>query len=223
MMQTLESLIDRGDPAWPLVERWLSSGISDVVLVERDAKLSEAALVHLQTSTHSLLGALAYECGGLVVDHRVRVLGGGTPEVKASLKTWNGLPGDAMPIDRGMVRVGFDVFGGVFALDGGAFGKGDGAVHYFAPDSLQWEPLEIGHSAWVHWLITEPTKVNEFYDIYTWPDWRLDVSRLTFDQALMLKPPPWSPEHKDLVSVTRRPAPAQDVVKSLFEASKTKN
>ncbi len=222
-MEPLEALIDRVDPAWPLVERWLSAGVSDVVLVERDPKASEATLLHMQTSTHSLLGALAYECAGVVVDSRVRVLGGGSPEVKSSLKSWNGVAGDLLPIERGMVRVGFDAFGGVFALDGGAFGKADGSVHYFAPDSLSWEPLDLGHSAWVHWLLTEPDQVSKFYELLTWTDWKLDLSRLKFDQALSLTPPPWSPDHKDLVKVTRRPAPAQDVVKELFEASRKKN
>ncbi len=221
-MESLESLIDRVDPAWPLVERWLSTGVSDVVLVERDPKSADEALLHVQASTKTMLGALAYECGGLVIDARVRVLGGGTPEVKSSLKSWNGRPTDVMPIDRGMVRVGFDAFGGVFALDGGAFGKADGSVHYFAPDSLTWEALGLGHSAWLHWLITEPAAVSAFYDVFTWPDWRLDLSRLTFDQGLMLTPPPWSPEHKSLVPVTRRPAPAHEVAKSLLEAARSR-
>jgi hypothetical protein len=223
MGEPLHALIDRVDPAWPIVEGWLSTGLCDVVLVERDAQRSEETLLHLQASTHSILGALAYECGGLVVDSRVRVLGGGTAEVHASLKSWNGLPGEVMPIERGMVRVGFDAFGGVFALDGGALGPGDGMVHYFAPDSLAWEPLELGHSAWLHWLITEPDQVAQFYDVFTWADWKLDLSRLTFDQALSLTPPPWSPQHKDLVQVTRRAAPAAEVVKELFEAARKKN
>ncbi len=219
-MEPLEALIDRVDPAWPIVERWLSTGVSDVVLIERDAASSEAALLHLQVSTHSILGALAYECGGLVVGSRVRVLGGGTPEVKASLKSWNGLPSDVMPITRGMVRVGFDVFGGVFALDGGALGTGDGSVHYFAPDSLSWEPLELGHSAWIHWLMTEPAKLEKFYEAYRLADGGARLPGLAFDQALALTPPPWSPQQSTFEC---RPAPAHEVVKELLEAAEKKN
>jgi len=219
-MEPLETLIDRVDPAWPLVERWLSTGVSDVVVMEREQASSEATLLHMQVSTHSILGALAYECGGLVVGSRVRVLGGGTAEVKSSLKSWNGLPGDLMPIERGLVRVGFDVFGGVFALDGGAFGIGDGAVHYFAPDSLSWEPLELGHSAWVHWLLTEPDKLLKFYEAYRLADDGARLPGLAFDQALSLTPPPWSPESSKFEC---RPAPARDVVKELLEASREKN
>ena len=219
-MEPLEALIDRVDPAWPLVERWLSTGVSDVVLIERDPKVSAATVLHLQVSTHSILGALAYECGGLVVGGRVRVLGGGTAEIKSSLKTWNGLPSDLMPMERGMVRVGFDVFGGVFALDGGALGPGDGSVHYFAPDSLSWEPLELGHSAWVHWLLTEPDKLVTFYEAYRLADGGARLPGLAFDQALALSPPPWSPEASKFEC---RPAPANEVVKDLLEASREKN
>ena len=155
-----------------------------------------------------------------VVGGRVRVLGGGTAEIKSSLKTWNGLPSDLMPMERGMVRVGFDVFGGVFALDGGALGPGDGSVHYFAPDSLSWEPLELGHSAWVHWLLTEPDKLVTFYEAYRLADDGARLPGLAFDQALALSPPPWSPEASKFEC---RPAPANEVVKDLLEASREKN
>jgi hypothetical protein len=222
-METLEALIDRVDPAWPLIERWLSAALSEVVLLEREEASSARTLVHLQASTHTVLGALAWECGGLVIDSRVRVLGGGTAEVKASLRTWNGLPQDPMPLARGLVRVGFDAFGGVFALDGGAFGEGDGAVYYFAPDTLSWEPLGMGHSAWLHWLLTEPAKVASFYELFTWKGWQQDLARLTFDQALFLSPPPWSPEHTHDATVSGKAAPAVEVISSLLEAARRKN
>ena len=64
-------------------------------------------------------------------DGWVRVLGGGAIDVRADLADWNGLS-DAPTFltSPNLFVVGFDVMGGVFALDGGALGEGRGHVFY---------------------------------------------------------------------------------------------
>lgn len=219
-MDSLETLIDTKDPAWPLLQEWLEDGEGRVEVLPRDPATSEATLLHLQTSTQSVLGALAWETGGLLIDHRVRVLGGGTASVKASLRTWNGGGAEGFAVERGLIRVGFDVFGGVFALNGGALGPADGIVHYFAPDALAWESLRVGHSAWLHWLMSEEDQVATFYAPFTWPGVEEDLARLAFDDAVAFSPGPWTKEGADLTAVTRTVVPARELVSQLMEASK---
>ena len=219
-MDTLEKLLDTKDPAWPELQEWLEDAEGRVELLPRDPATSEATLLHLQVSTHSVLGALAWETGGLIVDQRVRVLGGGNAQAKASLRSWNGGGTEGFVVERGLVRVGFDAFGGVFALDGGALGKGDGAVHYFAPDALAWQPLHVGHSAWVHWLLTEEDRVAGFYESFTWPGADEALAPMAFDDALAFVPPPWSKEGADLASANRRVVPARELVAMLMDHSK---
>lgn len=218
-MDALAALLDPQDPAWPLVQEWLEDGEGRVRALPRDARESAATLLHLQATTRSVLGALAWETAGLVVDGRVRVLGGGSAEAAASLRTWNGGGADGFAVDRGLVRVGFDVFGGVFALNGGALGPADGAVHYFSPDTLAWEPLGLGHAAWVRWLLTEEDRVAGFYEAFAWPGWEAAVAPLGFDEAFAMDPPPWTAEAEPPARV----APVREVVTRLMEASRRRH
>ena len=71
--------------------------------------------------------------------------------------------------------VGHDVLGGVFALNGHDPAAVDrpgvpGQMTYFAPDSLEWEAMEMGHSTWLTWLLSG--RLEKFYESMRWPGWR---------------------------------------------------
>jgi hypothetical protein len=89
-------------------------------------------LFRLQVAARSTLGALALNCGGLLVDHGwVRVLGGGTSRLP-DLATASGLgrpgsPGAPPP----SLTVAFDVLGGRFAVNGGDLPGRPGEVCYW--------------------------------------------------------------------------------------------
>ena len=219
-MDSLETLLDLKDPAWPLVQTWLEDAEGRVEVMPRAPAMSEATLLHLQVSTHSVLGALAYETGGLIVDQRVRVLGGGNADIRASLASWNGGGTEGVVVERGLVRVGYDVFGGVFALNGGALGPADGMVHYFSPDALAWEALGVGHSAWVNWLLGEEAQLARFYEPFVWEGVDTELARIAFDDALSFVPPPWSKEGAELATVSKRVVPARELVAMMMELSK---
>lgn len=154
-------------------------------------------LYRLQVTTRSALGALARYCGGLVVDHGwLRILGGGHDGARGALTdlaTANGIPEPpGMSTSPGLLVVAHDVLGGRFAVDGGALGMGRGEVCYWAPDSLDWESLEIGHGAFVEWVLGGGT--TEFYADLRWSGWEGDVLDVRLDQGLTAFPPPWSVE-----------------------------
>src|SRR4029079_17681014 len=86
----------------------------------------ESVLLGVQVTTHSTLGALAYETGGLLIDDGwLRCLGSGHPRLTRTLPAWNA------GRSQGFYLVGDDAAGGFFALDGGAFGSGNHSVHYW--------------------------------------------------------------------------------------------
>lgn len=41
-----------------------------------------------------------------------------------------------------------------------------GTIHYLAPDTLQWENLEVGYSDFLYWLLTGP--IESFYETFNW-------------------------------------------------------
>ena len=134
--RTPDDLITTDEPAWPDIEALAAEhGRATVLPVDPDH--GRRVLWHLQVTARSWLGGLALHCGGLLVDHGwFRILGGGSEHLP-DLAAMNGLTDPVTPRPSPSVLVvGYDVLGGVFAIDGGGLGIAAGEVCYFAPDSL---------------------------------------------------------------------------------------
>src|SRR4051812_27597283 len=172
--------------AWPLVKRWIDEAANDVSVLPVDPEAGREALAALEVTERSVLGALAVNTGGLAIDHGwLRVHGG--PE----LPRWRDRLDDRFV-------VGHDVVAGFYAV-----GRDDGEVRYLAPDSLEWEGTEMGHSAWVHWPLMGDT--GGFYERLRWPGWEQQVAALGPDQGLTLDPPPFTAEGRPVADAARRP------------------
>ncbi|WP_406830506.1 DUF2625 family protein [Pedococcus sp. KACC 23699] len=101
-LRSAEELASVDEPAWPAIESLVrqSSPLARILPVDRVT--GEASLHGLQVTAASALGALALNCGGLLVDGGwLRILGGGylgLPSIAAA----NGLhgPTTAQPPSR---------------------------------------------------------------------------------------------------------------------------
>ena len=208
----MEELASAGDPAWPSVQAWITAARTPVTTLPVTTAARESCLHRLQVTVGSTLGALAWHVGGLVIDHGwLRVLGGGTPDLP-DLATASGLgepgPGSAPPP---FVVVALDVLGGRFAINGGGLPGAPGDVAYFAPDTLGWESLGMGHSQFVAWCLTGDT--TSFYASLRWPGWERETSGLSLAQGLSLYPPLWTREaNADLAATSRSAVPWQELL-----------
>lgn len=154
-MRTLNELIDSEDPAFPLIRQWASEAGIQVELLPPSAS-REDVLLSLQVTTRSPLGAIAYETGGILVDDGwLRILGSGHGKLERNIATWN--EGKS----EGFLLVADDVLGGFFAINGGALGADQGKMYYLAPETLAWEALEVGFTAFVEWAFTP--QLRQFY------------------------------------------------------------
>ncbi|MBF9067103.1 DUF2625 family protein [Streptacidiphilus fuscans] len=219
-MRELDELINVSDPAWPHLLELLASSATPVEVLPGDAAEGHRALQQMQVTARSALGGLVLNSGGLVVDHGwVRVFGGGSAgRGMPSLAEVNQFPVGFDPTwhpAAGLV-VGHDVVGGVFALNGhdpAAVGRpGEpGQMTYFAPDTLAWEAMEMGHSGWLSWLFSG--RLERFYDGLRWPAWREEAAALAFTQGITVYPFLWSKEARaDLGATRRRPVPMREVL-----------
>ncbi|BCM71768.1 MULTISPECIES: DUF2625 family protein [Streptomyces] len=219
-MREFDELADVADPAWPELRQACAESAVPVRVLPADADEGRRCLLQLQVTTRSVLGALTLHCGGLVLDDGwLRVYGAGrAAEGLPSLGRVNGFPGEFDPHwhpPAGLV-VGHDVLGGVFCLNGrDPAGSGrpgvPGQLTYFAPDTLEWEALDMGHSAWVGWLLSGGTE--RFYAGLRRPDWRAEVAALDLSQGLSVFPFLWSEEaQRDLAATSRRAVPLREVV-----------
>jgi hypothetical protein len=208
-MRSLSELLS-DDPAWPEVVGWIGEARRPVEVVGRDRTRSEATLHALQVTTGSPMGAIAYETGGLAVESGwLRILGGGGDRLDG-LAPWNGLgePPHHARLDGGMI-VAHDAVGGFFALDGGAFGAGDGSAHYRSPDELSWEPTGMSYSDLVWWALTGD--LSGFYAGLRWPGWEQETAALELDQGFSLYPPPFTQEGRPVERASRRPVPMAEL------------
>ncbi|WP_370681690.1 DUF2625 domain-containing protein [Comamonas sp. GB3 AK4-5] len=179
-MRTLDALLDAHDPALPLIKAWAQDARVPVELLPPSAE-RDAVLLALQVTTRSPLGALAHGTGGILVDGGwLRMLGSGHPRLTRQLHGWN------QGRSHGFLLIADDAVGGFFAINGGGLGEDLGKVHYLAPDTLAWESLEIGHTAFVQWAFSDG--LGDFYRDLRWEGWQRDVAALDGDSCFSFYP-----------------------------------
>jgi hypothetical protein len=185
-MQQIEDLIGVEEPAIELLKHWVRESEVPCEILPPSAEREEVLLA-LQVTTHSTLGALAYETGGLLVDDGwLRLLGSGHSRLARTLSDWNAKHAE------GYFLVGDDAAGGFFAINGGALGPETKSVYYWAPDNLDWECLELGFTDFVQAFLT--SQIAAFYKGLRWPSWRADTKNLFGDRCFSFYPFLWTKE-----------------------------
>lgn len=185
-MKQLDQLIELQDPALPVIQAMLDQAQRPFELLP-PAEDRARVLLGLQVTTRSTLGGIAYETGGLLIDHGwLRVLGAGHPRLSRTLADWS--KGRA----EGHLLVADDAAGGFFSINGGGLGQDLGALYYWAPDTLRWEPLEIGYSDFLGWALSD--QLTDFYQDLRWPSWREDLQAANADQCFTFFPFLWTRE-----------------------------
>ncbi|HAX6737807.1 TPA: DUF2625 family protein, partial [Escherichia coli] len=61
--------------------------------------------------------------------------------------------------------------------------------YYFAPDTLNWESLEVGYSEFLQWALSGD--LDTFYENVRWQQWREDVIKLSATEAFTFYPFLW--------------------------------
>jgi len=189
------------DDAIKLIREWRAESRTHTVIVDAVPEQGQRVLEQLQVSTRSPLGAVAFHTGGVVIDHGwLRVLGSGSSEVPRSLDEWNGL-GSVRRCDAGLL-VADDALGGFFC-----WFESPRTIHYLAPDTFEWEDLELGYTDWLHWCFSD--RLAAFYSELRWECWQADVRSLSGEQGLHVWPPLFlkgpRPER------SRRPVPVKEL------------
>ena len=210
-MHTLDELINTDDPGWSVIQKWLGQATNKVEVLPCDRKTADEALLNAQLNTRSLMGAIVYETGGILIDNGwIRILGAGCERMKRSLPRWNkgktfSEYGEIPPY----MLIADDAAGGLFAINGGFLGKDLGQIYYFAPDTLEWEPLDINYSDFL--MFCFGSDLNRFYANLRWKDWEKDLETLDPDYGYIFHPYLWTEQGKGIDAVSRRVAPMQEI------------
>lgn len=208
--RTVGQLINAEDDAWPVVLDCVAGAVPPVEVLPVEPSRGEAALLALQVTTRSPMGAIALRSAGLLVDHGwLRILGAGGDRIGEGLREWNELDGSPAldpPLHQAMI-VAYDALGGFFALNGGAWSGEPGRVHYFAPDTYDRQESDVGYSDFLQFAMSE--NLAGFYRDQRWPGWEEEVATLGPDQVISVYPF-LGFEDTPLAARTRRPVPARE-------------
>jgi hypothetical protein len=210
----LDELIDNQEPAIKLLQQLVNDAKVPCELLPPGPE-REKALLYLQVTTRSTLGAVAYDTGGLLIDDGwLRLLGSGHAKLSRSLHEWN-----SPRTDGAFYLVGDDLAGGFFAINGGAFGDDLGSVYYWPPDSLEWESLERGFTDFVAMFLTHT--IQNYYTDLRWSTWREDARSASSDQCFAFFPFLWTKEgsversHRSVVPMSQMWDAKVDIVRQL--------
>jgi len=166
----------------------------------------------LGITDNSTLGAFLKFSSGLVLQSGfLRIFGGTASNRVESFEYWNN-PSASKELDdipKNAILVGCDVLGGFFSVNGGEFGSDLGKVYYFAPDTLQWSSLGIGHSQFFWWCLNGET--DKFYEDLKWRGYEEMTKKVLGEQGITSYPFPWSVEGKDLNATSKKIVPLKEI------------
>lgn len=204
-MRTLEELINKEEPGWDLVREWMQEATNPYEVLPRDAKRAAEELLNAQVTTRSPMGAIIYETGGILIDGGwIRLLGSGCERLDRGMFQWNkGKTFENYGEPPAFLLVADDILGGLFAINGGAFGQeGLGQMYYLAPDTLSWEPMNCGYSEFVSWTLGGD--IHMFYKPFYWDGWQEEVSKLNGNQVFSFFPFLCTKEGQQIENVSRK-------------------
>lgn len=211
-MRPLEELTT-DSAGWTDLMGRVKTATNKIEILPADQSAAKKALYNTQVTTTSILGAVVYKTGGILVDGGwVRILGSGNEKLKRSLPEWNkGKTFTNYGQPPSYVLIADDVVGGFFALNGGGLGTETNKVYYLSPDELKWEPLHISYSEFIDFCMVGD--MNLFYDGLRWTGWQKDLANVAGSQGFSIYPFPWSKEGKDINKDSRKVVPIEELYK----------
>lgn len=204
-MHLINELIITEDSSWSLVKEWISNAKNKVeVLPISNIEQAKDALYKTQVTTRSPMGTIVYMTGGILIDNGwIRILGSGSEKIKRSLPEWNrGKSFEEYGEPTSFFLIADDVIGGFYILNNGEFGKDLGKVYYFAPDTLEFEPLDLTYSDFLNFCFNGNLK--SFYQDYRWKNWENDISKLNGDEVYNFFPYLWTKEGKNIENASKK-------------------
>ena len=203
-MKTTEELINDTDSGWKFVSDWIKSAKNKVEILPVERQKAIDVLYKTQVTTRSPMGAIIYETGGILVDNGwIRILGSGSEKLTRNIAGWNlGKAFNEFGKGAPYLLIGDDAIGGFFILNGGIFGEDVGKIYYFAPDTLEYEPLDITYSQFLDFCFNN--NLNDFYKGFRWKKWKEDVSELNADSVYNFYPYLWTKEGKNIEKISKK-------------------
>jgi len=219
-VRPLEDLTAPGDTGWMIVQDWVKSATNTTEVLPCDTGRAGDALYRVQVTTRSIMGAVIYKTGGILVDHGwIRILGSGSNRLNRCMPDWNrGKTFKEYGEHTPYYLIADDVLGGFFAINGGALGEDVGKIYYLSPDNLKWELMNYTYSEFLRFCLTG--KLDQFYKGFRWSGWEADLDTLSGSMGYSFYPFLWTKEGADISKDKRQAVPEEELYKAALSGRK---
>lgn len=171
----------------------INSSFKNVKVLPIEESVLSQVLENFHIKEESLLGTIIFNTGGIIIDSWIRIYGAGKVNFCQRNKDF--------PYSN--IIVAEDILGGLFAY------MSNGNIGYFAPDTLEWEDMEIGYSQFLYWCFHGDT--DTFYKDFRWNSWSCDVSDLPIDYGIAFYPFLWT-ERNVLEKCSLKKIPIKEII-----------
>ena len=167
---------------WNEIKSILKSSTKNIKILSSNYNNS---LNNLNINENSVLGQVIINTGGIFIENYIRLFGSGDEENSYNIYKYN--LELKKYFDDNIIIIGNDIFGGLFSLN-----KEKNNILYFAPDTLEWEDLDITYKEFIKFVTSE--KIDEFYKSYKWSTFQEDIKKVKFNEGTLIYPFLWSNE-----------------------------
>ena len=175
---------------WNEINDLISESHKEICVFDGNESVGYAELKKMNLLSQSTLGVIVIYSSGISIDNWIRIVGQENLPHKG-IVSFNNNQKENVIMEK-MTLVGQDVVGGLFGINIGRYEEGLKKVWYFAPDTLQWECMDMSYAEFVAWAIQGNT--DEFYGSMRWKGWKEDCSKAGFDEMMLIYPFLWSKE-----------------------------
>ena len=179
---------------WKAISDSIQASPKYIKVLQSEPHLAEKAAEAFAIPAESTLGAVISNCGGIVVENRLRIYGAGAVDIRERNEMYR----------AGVTVVAEDIFGGLFFI------AEDGLIQYFAPDTLAPEETDLSYSEFLFWAVTGDT--DSFYESFSYNGWSADADTLSDSSGISFYPPPWTAEGKDAEKCSRCVIPMRELI-----------
>lgn len=176
---------------WNELLNMINSSKSEIRQIEGEQAVGDKIVKELSLNENTTLATIIYGTAGLTINKCIRILGQGNTELQSICEINDIIDGVPTKI-KGFLIVATDIFGGIYAMNVEEIDGSIGQIFYFAPDTLEWDPLDMKYSQFLYWAVNGNT--DEFYETMKWSDWEKYADLTNFNQGILIYPFLWSKE-----------------------------
>lgn len=195
-LKMIPDLTSEGNDMWDRLVSIAAKSKNKVEILKKDSARASIALIQSQLNTGTMLGAVIYNCGGILIDEGwIRILGSGSGRLPRSVPDWNAGKIAAMRNDEAFyVLVADDVLGGLYAIKAANVEELEsvGLVFYYGPNSLTWQSTGLSYSSFITYCFNGNLK--EFYEDFRWKGWQEDIKSIDCNHVVSCYPMLWTRE-----------------------------